>query len=44
MIPLRVHYVDRLSSRCGNPSLNRTTDPSKVTCLTCKRLMQGEVK
>jgi hypothetical protein len=45
MTEYRVHYMVWGYPRCGSPSFrNETTDPTKVTCETCKRLMKGEVK
>lgn len=41
----RTHYLINGVARCGQPHRRSwTTDPKKVTCKTCKRLMSGEVE
>lgn len=44
MITLRTHYFINGKPRCGSPRTNATTDPTRVTCKSCKKLMAKEVK
>lgn len=45
MTKLRIHYLIHGGARCGNPlRRNWTVDPKQVTCETCKRLMEREIK
>jgi len=41
----KVHYLLNGAAYCGEPRRRSwTSDPLKVTCERCKKLMEGEVK
>lgn len=44
MTPYRVHFLAFFIARCGIDPKNWTIYSAKVTCKTCKRLLEKEVK